>query len=308
MGMNFEPYDDEQLMNCLLKFVCGVPIQCHRIRFVELYGNKKPSELFQTSSDHVLNYFFTQLKKKTGNGKNFNRAIVGGGGSWKGLDNSKSVYDKKGSLIGFKKSFRFYDGHHPSGIHVWNMKEYRLSNKILEALRQRRQIRHEDFVVCCVKRNVNSSHNNLVSSYVPISSSQHQETAKSSVQNQFQENQDFGRSSVIPSDGLSSILSGNSQVSLLTKESNVTHQLPLISAADEECSVCTVHQETPSVSESAEGPSYDIAAYHEQLDAYAATILDFNTDYLLVPYVPQHEDQCPLFCEDFYVGHTALWS
>ncbi|MCE3049668.1 hypothetical protein HAX54_045501 [Datura stramonium] len=180
MEMNFEPYDDQQLMTHLLKLVCGMPsIQCHKIRLVDLYGNKKPSQLFQTTTtDH----------------------------------------------------------------------------------------------------------------------------------NQFQENQDFGRSSVIPSDQLRSILSGNSQVSLLTKESNVTHQLPLISAADEECSVCTVHQETPSVSESAEGPSYDIAAYHEQLDAYAATILDFNTDYLLVPYVPQDEDQCPLFCDDFCVGHTALWS
>ncbi|KAJ8528532.1 hypothetical protein K7X08_022224 [Anisodus acutangulus] len=253
MATNFEPYDDEKLMGYLLKYVCGIPIQCNQIRFVNLYGNKKPSELFDTTTDHV-NYFFTQLKKKTGKGKNFNRAIVGGG-SWKGLDKSKSVSDKKGSVIGFKKTFRFVDDddHH----HVWIMKEYHLNDKILQALRHRRQIRHEDFVMCRITRNVNSVK-----------------------------------------------LSSNSKVSLLTTESNVVPvtQLPMIST--EECSVPMVYaldEETACVSAS----DYDIASYHEGIDAYAAAMLELNP--LFVPYVPQDEDQCPLFSEDFYIGHTALW-
>ncbi|KAK4343707.1 hypothetical protein RND71_036801 [Anisodus tanguticus] len=367
MATNFKPYDDEKLMGYLLKYVCGIPIQCNQIRFVNLYGNKKPSELFDTTTDHV-NYFFTQLKKKTGKGKNFNRAIVGGC-SWKGLDKSKSVFDKKGLVIGYKKTFRFVDDDdHP---HVWIMKEYHLNDKILQALRQRRQIRYEDIVVCRLTRNVNSSKvvpldhsgQNYVASYLPISSLQHQENdyfPKSSPLYQFQETQDFGRAdaSVIPSDQLrsnsqlsllttesnvvrlistegcsvpmyqespsvqyqfqenqdfrrvdagaiqSGQLSSNSKVSLLTTESNVVPvtQLPMIST--EECSVPMVYaldEETACVSAS----DYDIASYHEGIDAYAAAMLELNP--LFVPYVLQDEDQCPLFSEDFYIGHTALW-
>ncbi|KAH0698045.1 hypothetical protein KY289_015527 [Solanum tuberosum] len=94
-------------------------------------------------------------------------------------------------------------------------------------------------------------------------------------------------------------------------------------AIEEECSVPVVHQETPSVSfiakesnvaaakeeECSVRPDYDIATYHKELDVYAAFVLES-----MVPYIPEgpepqeDEDQIPLFCEDFYIGHTNLWS
>ncbi|KAJ8528527.1 hypothetical protein K7X08_022219 [Anisodus acutangulus] len=198
--------------------------------------------------------------------------------------------------------------------------------------------------MCRLTRNVNSSKvvpldhsgQNFVASYLPISSLQHQENAyfpKSSPLHQFQETQDFGRAdaSVIPSDQmlcsyglcigsrksrfgrainadqLSSILNGNSQTSSLTTDSNVASviQLPLIFTEEKECSLHTLDEEISSVSASAEGSNYDIASYHEELDPYAAVMLEFNP--LVVPYVPQDEDQCPLLYEIFYIGHTALW-
>ncbi|XP_009607153.1 NAC domain containing protein 50-like [Nicotiana tabacum] len=157
----FQPYNDQDLISYLQKFVCGMPIETDRIGHIDVYGNKKPCELFQdllcskeeTSNDHV-NYFFTQLKKKSASGKNYNRSITGGG-SWKGRDTSKAVHDKEGSIIGLKKTFRFDEECSDHQRIVWNMKEYCLSDNILEVLRQRCQIRHEDYVLCSVERKVN---------------------------------------------------------------------------------------------------------------------------------------------------------
>ncbi|KAH0717153.1 hypothetical protein KY285_013184 [Solanum tuberosum] len=264
MKMNF---DDEQLMISLLQFVSGISVQ---FQLVDLYGNNKPSQLFDTTTSTTEYHVFTQLKKKkTGNGKNFNRGIVGGGGSWKGIDISKPVYDWKKSVIGFKKTFRFEENNH-----VWIMKEYRLCDELLNALIQRGRIQHEEeFVVCRITRSVNSS-----SQVVPISSSQPQQTVKSFVQ-------DLGQTSaanVIPYIHLNGISNGN--ISLLTKES----KLPA-SKEEEECS------------------DYDIATYHKELDAYAASVLE-----TMVPYIPEppqeyEVDSIPLFSEDFLIGYTDLW-
>ncbi|KAG5620924.1 hypothetical protein H5410_006142 [Solanum commersonii] len=81
MWMNI---DDEQLLKYLNNFVTGLHVQCYEIRIVDLYGNKKPSQLFETTTtfNQHHHHVFTHLKKKT---KNFNRAIVG---SWKGIETS----------------------------------------------------------------------------------------------------------------------------------------------------------------------------------------------------------------------------
>ncbi|KAH0698947.1 hypothetical protein KY284_013162 [Solanum tuberosum] len=334
MGMNF---DDEQLMISLLKFVSGSSVQ---FQLVDLYGNNKPSQLFDTTTTTATKYHvFTQLKKKKGNGKNFNRGIVGGGGSWKGVDNSRPVYDKKKSVIGFKKTFRFEEKNH-----VWIMKEYRLCDKILKALRLRGHTRHEEeFVVCRITRSVNSSqviipsdHNveNFLDSLLisslqcqeSFAQNQFQDLGQSFAQYQFQENQDLEQLStpnVIPSDESNSILNGNQigPVSLVLKESKlcaaieeecsvpvVNQQTPSVSLLpiEEECSVPVVNQQTPSVKE-VECSVYDIATYHKQLDAYAASVLE-----TMVPYIPQQQedeaDSIPPFYEDFYMGYTDLWS
>uniref|UniRef100_M1DBG5 NAC transcription factor n=1 Tax=Solanum tuberosum TaxID=4113 RepID=M1DBG5_SOLTU len=361
MGMDF---DDEQLMICLLKFVSGSSVQ---FQLVDLYGNNKPSQLFDTTTTTTATEYhvFTQLKKKKGNGKNFNRGIVGGGGSWKGVDNSRPVYDKKKSVIGFKKTFRFEEKNH-----VWIMKEYRLCDKILKALTLRGHTRHEEeFVVCRITRSsVNSSkviipsdHNveNFLDSLLisslqcqesfaqnqfqdlgqsfaqnqfqdlgqSFAQNQFQDLGQSFAQNQFQDLgqsfaqnqfQDLGQSfaqyqfqdlgqlstpNVIPSDESSSILNGNQigPVSLVLKESKLS------AVIEEECSVPVVHQQTPSVKE-VECSVYDIATYHKQLDAYAASVLESIVPYIPEPPQDDEADSIPPFYEDFYIGFTDLWS
>ncbi|XP_060170858.1 NAC domain-containing protein 1-like [Lycium barbarum] len=152
LGFRYRPHDDE-LINYLIKFVCDKSIECDDIQHIDLYGNKKPSDIFGDLCD--ASYFFTQLKKKSSNGKNFNRRVVGGG-TWKGLDRGKSILNKKGSvIIGFKKSYRFYDKDSNSDQRiVWIMKEYFLSGTILKGLKKRRQIQHEDYVLCRITRKV----------------------------------------------------------------------------------------------------------------------------------------------------------
>lgn len=58
-------YTDEDLIRCLTKFFRGTPIECHDIPCINFYGNKEPAELFQNSGNDHVNYFFTQLKRKT---------------------------------------------------------------------------------------------------------------------------------------------------------------------------------------------------------------------------------------------------
>ncbi|KAK4710116.1 hypothetical protein R3W88_004629 [Solanum pinnatisectum] len=181
-----------------------MPVECDEIHLVDLYGNKKPSQLFETTTSNH-HHVFTQLKRVN---KNFNRAIVGGGGSWRESGSIEDIVDKEGSPIGFKRGFRFKEE-----SHVWIMKEYRLSDSKLKALRLRGQIRHEEFVVCSIMKRA------TVENLLSTSSSQCEGTVKSFAQ----ENQDLG---LIPSDDL--------------KESTMT------AAKEDECSVRqeVVHQET----------------------------------------------------------------
>ncbi|KAJ8528836.1 hypothetical protein K7X08_030480 [Anisodus acutangulus] len=157
IGMRFLPLDEE-LISYLLKFVSGKLFECGHIRDnVDLYGNKKSCDIFDELSPKGeatdVNYFFTQLKRKSVNGKNFIRTMVGGG-IGKGLDKGKDVLDKiKRSTIELKKTIR-YDDHNDDEDqqYAWRMQEYCISDKILAVLRKCGQIRREDFVLCRIKR------------------------------------------------------------------------------------------------------------------------------------------------------------
>ncbi|KAM3285355.1 NAC domain-containing protein 2-like [Capsicum chacoense] len=168
--MKFQQYNERDLVSYLQKFVCGMPIECHDIRHIDLYGIKKPPwELFKgllrsegkTGTDQ-LNYFFTPLKKKSVKGRNFNRTIAGVG-QWKGRDISKEIYDKEGSVIGSKRTFRFDEESSRSDNNqrtvYWIMKEYSLDEIIVDKLRQRDEIQKEDYVVCSIMRKVSSRKN-----------------------------------------------------------------------------------------------------------------------------------------------------
>ncbi|XP_009786835.2 NAC domain-containing protein 68-like [Nicotiana sylvestris] len=160
LGIRFRP-TDEELVRYLLKFVSCKTFSCDHIRVEDLYGNKKPWDIFENNflgDDTKVNYFFTKLKRTKADGSRFSRGLIGGG-CWKGLDKSKPVF-KGSKLVGFKKSFQYQEkdscterlgGDQVNNI-VWNMKEYSLDDNILKVLRQRNSIQYEDFVLCCIKR------------------------------------------------------------------------------------------------------------------------------------------------------------
>ncbi|OIT03390.1 PREDICTED: NAC domain-containing protein 59-like [Nicotiana attenuata] len=160
LGIRFRP-TDEELIRYLLKFVSCKSFSCDHIRVEDLYGNKKPWEIFQNNflgEDTKVNYFFTKLKRRKQGGLRFSRGLIGEG-CWKGLDKSKPVF-KGSKLVGLKKSFRYQEkdscteksGDQGSKNIVWNMKEYSLNDNILKVLRERNIIQHEDYVLCCIKR------------------------------------------------------------------------------------------------------------------------------------------------------------
>ncbi|KAG5583560.1 hypothetical protein H5410_054187 [Solanum commersonii] len=99
-------------------------------------------------------YFFTQLKKLEPNHKRFIRTLVGGG-SWKGQDKGKPVGAKK---FGIKKTYSYEenkkDGKDKVSDVSWIMKEYSLDDKVIKSLRSRSTMKHEDVVLCYIRRKV----------------------------------------------------------------------------------------------------------------------------------------------------------
>ncbi|MCD9646816.1 hypothetical protein HAX54_036999 [Datura stramonium] len=119
MGMKFQRCDDEDLISYLMEFICGMPIECHHIPHIDLR--------------------------------------VVGVGSWKGRDTSKKIFDKEGSVIGLKRTFRFDEessGSDNKRMVYWIMKEYCVNESTLEVLRQRGEIQREDSVLCSITRKV----------------------------------------------------------------------------------------------------------------------------------------------------------
>ncbi|PHT37341.1 hypothetical protein CQW23_25041 [Capsicum baccatum] len=158
MGIRFHPRDEE-LIRYLLKFVSCKNYSCHNIQFEDLYGNKKPWEIFESNSTRgdedakKVKYFFTKLKKKKADGRRFIWTVIGGG-SWKGLDGEKSIYDGP-KIVGSKKNYRYqYKGYQADDV-VWTMRENSLDEKILKALRRRSLMHYEYVVLCCVKHKIN---------------------------------------------------------------------------------------------------------------------------------------------------------
>lgn len=142
LGFRFRP-NDEELIRYLLKFVCCKNYSCDDIRFDDLYGNKKPWEIFYNNStdddtDAKTKYFFTQLKKKKSDNKKFIRRLRGGG-TWKGLDKGIFVVNKGSNIVGLKKNYRYEEksscDDRLTNI-TWSMKEYNLDEKILKVLRE----------------------------------------------------------------------------------------------------------------------------------------------------------------------------
>ncbi|KAK4725492.1 hypothetical protein R3W88_028271 [Solanum pinnatisectum] len=149
LGVRFLPID-EQLIRYLIKFVASNNFVCNDIQFEDLYGSKKPWELMEAGTK----YFFTQLKKLEPHHTRFIRTLVGGG-SWKGQDKGKPVGAKK---FGIKKTYNYEENKKDGKDEVkdvsWIMKEYSLDDKVIKSLRNRGIMKHEDVVLCYIRRKV----------------------------------------------------------------------------------------------------------------------------------------------------------
>ncbi|KAK4725477.1 hypothetical protein R3W88_028256 [Solanum pinnatisectum] len=163
LGVRFRP-TDKQLIRYLIKFVASKNYVCNDIEFEDLYGSKKPWELLKDSSD--TKYFFTQLKKLEPRHTKFIRTLVGGG-SWKGKGKGKPVGAKK---FGIKKTYNYEenkkDGKDEVNDVSWIMKEYSLDDKVIELLRNRGIMKHEDVVLCYIRCKVKESGNHMPSTTV----------------------------------------------------------------------------------------------------------------------------------------------
>jgi hypothetical protein len=126
-GYRFHPYDRELVEFYLLNKVIGKPIPYNPVMDCDLYGDPKIwSKIFEQTGMKTL-YFYTQLKKKTKNGKQFDRATQFG--TWR-CQKDVQVYDsddkKKRRHIGSHRSFSFKAKRGFDSKGKWTMHEFRL--------------------------------------------------------------------------------------------------------------------------------------------------------------------------------------
>ncbi|KAA8542687.1 hypothetical protein F0562_023814 [Nyssa sinensis] len=148
-GIRFYPTDQELIQDYLLYKVIGIPLVLEDlVKESDLYGDKEPWEIFDTAAERIQ-YFFTELKKKSVVGSRFSRTV--GKGTWKGLDGRKQILDHQGRLIGSKRSFTYVNvnksraaaaGH---SHYRWIMKEYSLDGINLGLSKAK------DYVLCRIK-------------------------------------------------------------------------------------------------------------------------------------------------------------
>ncbi|XP_058075675.1 NAC domain-containing protein 10-like [Magnolia sinica] len=108
-------------------------------------------------------YFFTPRKYKDVGGSRRNRSV--NGGFWKTTSSDKQIHINGNDLIGFKKTFAFYDGKQGKATKTgWIMHEYRLppTSSVLDAqsyVGNSKQKMGDGFVLCRIYKRQPSSHN-----------------------------------------------------------------------------------------------------------------------------------------------------
>ncbi|KAA8542719.1 hypothetical protein F0562_023782 [Nyssa sinensis] len=155
-GLRFHPTDQELIQDYLLYKVMGKALVLEgMVTESDLYGDKEPWEIFDTSSTAAerIQYFFSVLKKKSAVGSRFCRTVGKGKGTWKGQDGGKQILDHQGRHIGCKRSFTYVDlnknraaaAGHSHDHHRWIMKEYSLDGINLNLSNGK------DYVLCRIK-------------------------------------------------------------------------------------------------------------------------------------------------------------
>lgn len=149
-GFRFSPRDDE-LIHYLLCKIKDTKLPCNGIVLeADLFGETPPWQLFANAGYHGGDgYFFTKLKQKTENGKNFKRT-VDNIGTWKGDTRPVDIKDPKTrSVIGEKKTlnFKITNNKHDDGDCKWLMTEYGLAGVMIKYKRSR-----TDYVLCRIRK------------------------------------------------------------------------------------------------------------------------------------------------------------
>ncbi|XP_033509902.1 NAC domain-containing protein 78-like [Nicotiana tomentosiformis] len=161
MGVRFHPTEAE-LINFLKRFLKGesLPSECPNFQLADIYGDQPPWEIFGASGhpEEKVRYFFTRLKKQKIEHTRVRRTCANG--TWKGQTGIDPIKNGKGTVVGFRRCFKFQTSRSKEGEYnkIWLMKEYSVGDDFL----RENNIPKEDFVVCRIKKNIRSKKNHGV--------------------------------------------------------------------------------------------------------------------------------------------------
>ncbi|XP_070024733.1 NAC domain-containing protein 78-like [Nicotiana sylvestris] len=162
MGVRFHPTEAE-LINFLKRFLKGelLPSECPNFQLADIYGDQPPWEIFGANSDHPkekVRYIFTRLQKQKSEHTRVRRTCANG--TWKGQTGIDPIKNAKGTVVGFRRCFKFQTSRSKEGEHNknWLMKEYSVGNDFF----RENNIPKEDIVVCRIKKNIRSKKNHGV--------------------------------------------------------------------------------------------------------------------------------------------------
>ncbi|XP_009789986.1 NAC domain-containing protein 2-like [Nicotiana tabacum] len=161
MGVRFHPTEAE-LINFLKRFLKGEPLpsECPNFQLADIYGDQPPWKIFGANSDHPeekVHYFLTRLKKPKSEHTRVRRTCANG--TWKGQTGIDSIKNGKGTVVGFRRSFKFQSStKEGENNKIWLMKEYFVGDDFF----RENNIPKEDIVVCRIKKNTRSEKNHGV--------------------------------------------------------------------------------------------------------------------------------------------------
>ncbi|XP_050222150.1 NAC domain-containing protein 105-like [Mercurialis annua] len=149
-GFIFNPTDQELVGFYLLHINnqkdSAYHISQFPVPFCNFYGEEEPWQIWERFGGEQKNnlerlFFHTKLKKKAtrGTGTNIDRKFGSGGGGWHGATSGDKSPIHVSDLVGYKKSFSYWNKSRPDQDRCWIMTEYSVEG------------RGWDFVICELK-------------------------------------------------------------------------------------------------------------------------------------------------------------
>ncbi|XP_050211784.1 NAC domain-containing protein 105-like [Mercurialis annua] len=146
-GFRFNPTDQE-LVGFYLLHINNRQDSAREfpVPFCDFYGDEEPWQIWERFGGEQKNnlerlFFHTKLKKKAtrGTGTNIDRKFGSGGGGWHGATSGEKSPIHVSDLVGYKKSFSYWNKSRPDQDRCWIMTEYSVEG------------RGWDFVICELK-------------------------------------------------------------------------------------------------------------------------------------------------------------